>query len=152
MEIKQFITICCIALVLSACSTFNKPNLSLDFISDKNLNPDSTLVSLPMRVNIYQLSDASAFKDATFRQIWKHDTQVLGQSLLQKKSINLNPGKTIRLKLKRHEDAEYIAVAGIFNHHQNNNNWKDIKKLPGNFKGYFDKFVIKIKGQRLEIM
>ena len=48
--------------------------------------------SLPVRLRIYQLSDLNQFKEATFRELWKMDQKILGDSLVSMKELTVTPG------------------------------------------------------------
>ncbi len=144
----------CISLLLclfvTSCVTMPNTPLSLHIDASKTLNPDMSLTSLPVRVKIFQLSDATAFNEATFRGLWKNDVSVLGNSLVAKKEITINPGESQQLKITRQSNAEYIAVIAIFRQHEDNG-WKSVKALPGKVNTILGKIYISAKGHRVEI-
>lgn len=116
-------------LSLSACISMPSVDLRVHLHAAKKINQDSTLAPLPVRVKLYQLTDVTFFNEATFRQLWKTDTQVLGSSLLNKRELTVNPGENYVLTMKRYEHAEYLAIVGVFRQH-GDNHWKTVKKLP----------------------
>lgn len=116
-------------LLLTGCASISTTPVHLKLTAAKKLNPDIKLSSLPVRLKIYQLSDAVPFQEATFRELWKSDVATLGSSLLDKRELTLAPGEKQLLKMPRHSQAEFIAVVGIFRKHQNLD-WKVVKPLP----------------------
>ncbi|KTD23263.1 type VI secretion system lipoprotein TssJ [Legionella londiniensis] len=140
----------CGLLFLSACNSLPKPPVQVQLTADKYLNPDPKLVALPVRIKIYQLTDALPFKEATFRQLWKSDKACLGSSLLDKRELTLVPGEKQLIKMPRHPQAEYIAVVGIFRKHHALD-WKAIKSLPGQVNSWLKPLNIVVKNDALEI-
>lgn len=139
-----------ISLFLSACNSLPSTPLNVRVDAAENLNPDTSLVSLPVRLKVYQLSDVTLFKEATFRQLWKSDITTLSATLKDKKELTVNPGETLSIKMPRHPQAEFIAVVGVFRQHEDNG-WKTIKPLPGNVGTFIKPITITAKGHAVEI-
>lgn len=157
MEIRSSVSrIVCFALFLigcilmTSCVSVDSPSIKMQLNAGRNLNPDDALHSLPVRVKLFQLSDNTAFEEATFQQLWKDDQGSLGSSLLAQKEITLTPGEIQQIKMKRQPAAEYIAVVAIFRHQQGNH-WKAIKPLPGQINTVFSKIQIAARGHQVEI-
>lgn len=136
--------------LISSCVSVDSPSVRLQLNAATNLNPDDALRSLPVRVKIFQLADNTAFKEATFQQLWKDEKQSLGSSLLALKEVTIAPGETFQFKMKRQPAAEYLAVVAIFRHHQGNH-WKAIQPLPGQINSVFSRVHITARGQQVEI-
>lgn len=136
--------------VLSACVSLPKAPLNVQIKASNHLNPDASQRSLPVRLKLYQLKDATLFKEATFRQLWKADTNVLGDTLLEKKELTINPGETQSITMPRRQDARYLGVAGMFRkptgHH-----WKEIKVLPGEFGAFFGRMTLTVKNNTVDV-
>lgn len=95
----------------------------------QNLNQDQSRQSLPVQVRIYQLSDKNAFSQATFRDLWQQDSSVLGNSLLEKREITVNPNSTSKVAIKLQDDCHYIGVVAIFRK-PNGDNWRAVYQIP----------------------
>src|SRR5690554_5320089 len=132
METNLFFTgfksvlLICAAICFSACTPLPRTTMHVNVQSSPQLNLDAaSTTSLPVRLKIYQLNDATRFNDATFRQLWKSDVQILDATLLNKKELTIAPDEVKTIKITRHHQAEYIAVVGIFRHHTEEG-WKRV--------------------------
>lgn len=132
------------SLILLSCTSIN-----LKLISSKELNTNTSLESLPVRVKIYQLSDATAFNEATFRQLWKSDESALGKTLLDKKELTINPNENQVIKLNKQPQAEYIAIIGIFRRHDDNG-WKSLRQIPGTVNSVIKQLTVQLNGHSVE--
>lgn len=146
----QQITICFLIFFLTGCASVPTTPVYLKLTAEKNLNPDIKLSALPVRLKIYQLSDAVPFQEATFRQLWKSDVATLGSSLLDKRELTLSPGEKQLLKMPRHSQAEFIAVVAIFRKHQNLD-WKVAKPLPSQMSSWVKPLNISAGQYKVEI-
>lgn len=149
-EFFRYLIYLFLCLLTTACVSTSGLPLSLRIDAAKQLNPDASLTSLPVRVKIYQLSDPTAFNEATFQGLWKNDVNVLGNSLIEKKEWTINPGESQHIKINRQAHAEYLAVIAIFRQHEDNG-WKAVKALPGHVNGFLGSIYISAKGHRVEI-
>jgi len=119
------------ATLMSACST---PQVKVYLSSTANLNMNNAKEPLPVVVRIYQLSDPKLFENATFNELWKNDLAVLGNSLLRKDSLTLDPASHQKILLERHDQTRFVALMAAFNN-QPNNSWRVVKKSGGSFLG-----------------
>lgn len=103
-------------ILLSSCSTMSIVPVSLNVSTTKAINSSENEASLPVRLRIYQLSELNKFKDATFRELWKMDKQTLGDTLISSNEFTVTPDSKTKLKLDRHEKANFIGVIAIFRH------------------------------------
>jgi type VI secretion system protein VasD len=118
-------------VLLCACST---PQVKLNLSSTANLNLNNARGPLPVVVRIYQLNDPKLFENATFNELWKDDLAVLGNSLLRKDSLTLDPASHQKIRLDRHEQTRFVALMAAFNN-QPDNSWRVVKKTSGSFLG-----------------
>jgi type VI secretion system protein VasD len=116
---------------ISACAT---PKVELNLSSTTGLNMDSSEHPLPVVVQIYQLTDAKAFEKATFNELWKNEQTVLGNTLLHKDSITLDPDSHQEIRFDRHAQTRFVAVMAAFNN-QTDNSWRVLKEVKGSFLG-----------------
>lgn len=102
--------------------------LHLDFTAREALNTDareSNSLSEPLMVRVYELTDSKTFDKAVYEQLVKDDEGTLGESLLMSRSVVIKPGGDANLKIPLHEDAQFVAVVGLFRHPDTGkNNWK----------------------------
>ncbi len=98
-------------LMLAACGG---PTIRVGLSSNANLNLNANSEPLPVVVRIYQLSDRAAFDNATFADIWKRDNAVLGNALLTRNEVVMNPSAQNEVEFDRHAQARYVGVAAIF--------------------------------------
>jgi type VI secretion system protein VasD len=120
-----------LVLLLSGCGS---PQVRLNLSSTANLNMNDNKEPLPVVVRIYQLSDSKAFETATFSELWKSDITILGNSLLRKDSLTLDPSSQQKISLDRHEETRFVAVMAAFRN-QPNDSWRTIKKSDGSIMG-----------------
>lgn len=117
--------------LMSACST---PQVKVNLSSTANLNMNNAKEPLPVVVRIYQLSDPKLFENATFNDLWKNDLAVLGNSLLRKDSLTLDPASQQKIQFERHDQTRFVALMAAFNN-QPSNSWRVVKKTGGSFLG-----------------
>jgi type VI secretion system protein VasD len=117
--------------LLCACSA---PQVKLNLSSTENLNMNNGKEPLPVVVRVYQLTDPKVFENATFHELWKNDLAILGNTLLRKDSLTLDPASRQKVRFDRHEQTRYVALMAAFNS-QPNNSWRVVKKSKGSFLG-----------------
>lgn len=135
---------------LAACVKIPGTPLKLKLEASRQINLDATSQPLPVRIKIYQLNDATLFKEATFRSLWKSDVSVLGKTLLEKKVLTLNPGEQKTLKLPRNRQSEFLAVMAVFRRHHHNQ-WKSLHALRSPIHSILTPFVIIVSNNQVEI-
>lgn len=110
----------------------------------ENLNPNGLGRPSPVFVRIYQLTDKTAFLDATYGDLSANDKAILGSSLLSRRDVEVCPveagtgestapasgctGKTVvEFPIDLITKAEYIAVMAEFYHlHDPQGNWRTV--------------------------
>jgi type VI secretion system protein VasD len=117
--------------LVCACAT---PQVKMNLTSTANLNMNRAKQPLPVVVRIYQLTDAKAFEDATFNALWKNDVAILGNTLLRKDTLTLDPASRRKIHFDRDAQTRFVAVMAAFNH-QTDNSWRVVKKIKGSFFG-----------------
>jgi type VI secretion system protein VasD len=117
-------------LVLTACGSHK---VNVDISSTANLNVNRYNEALPVVVRIYQLTDAQAFNNASFEDLWKKDALTLGSSLLTKEELTLQPSSKETISFEKHEAAQYVGLFAMFRN-RDDNKWRIVKQLSD---GYF---------------
>jgi type VI secretion system protein VasD len=113
------------------CAT---PQVELGLSATANLNMNSADEPLPVVVRIYQLTDAKTFEKATFSELWKDDQGILGDNLLHKDSLTLDPATHKEIRFDRYPQTRFVAVMAAFNN-QADNSWRVVKEVKGSFLG-----------------
>lgn len=115
--------------LLSACSP---APINVTINSTEQLNQDQRNNPLPVQVKIYQLRDKNAFLQATFRELWRQDAATLGNSMLDKQEITINPSSETKIVLTCKKDCRYVGIVAIFRRPQGNN-WRVIDIINNRF-------------------
>lgn len=118
-----------LAVVLTGCSA---PKVKVNLSSTATLNLNNNDEALPVVVRIYQLSDNQAFENASFEDLWKSDISVLGNTLLRKEIVVLDPASQQKIEVERHDLARYVGIMAAF-HNQPDNSWRVIKRADKSF-------------------
>lgn len=117
-----------VALALTACSSSVKVGLS----AGEDLNTASGSTPLPVVVRVYQLADDSAFKHASFHDLWKREQTTLGPSLLGVKEVVMQPNSEDKIEMPLDEKAKFVAGIALFRN-PNTSKWRFIKRVSDNF-------------------
>ena len=147
---KALFFTCVSAFLLSGCSSMNVVPLSFNVAAMPVINSFENEASLPVRLRIYQLTELSKFKDATFRELWKLDKQTLGESLISTHELTLTPKSMTKLKLDRQDKAKYIGVIAIFRHPELGK-WRAYKSVSSQASSLLSSMSIEISGNSVRI-
>ena len=102
--------------------------LHLDFTAREALNTDvreSNSLSEPVVVRIYQLKDRKTFDKTVYQQLLQDDGIILKADLLGSRDVVLKPGGDVNLNMPMEEEAQFVAVVGLFRHpDMDKNTWK----------------------------
>ncbi|EAW1288386.1 type VI secretion system lipoprotein TssJ [Salmonella enterica subsp. enterica] len=99
--------------------------LHLDIRAREAVNSNAGGVALSTVVRIYQLKDRKTFDTTDYPSLFKADSQVIKADLVAEKDIRLQPGGAVMVDMPMEEDAQYVAVAGMFiSPDQTNNTWR----------------------------
>ena len=127
--------------------------LQMNMSTTANLNLNEQSEPLPVMVNIYQLSERKAFDAASFSDLWKRDLTTLGDSLLTKESLTLNPASQKQLVFERHPQTRFVGVMAVFRKPEDEA-WRDIQPVADSFfkRKFSSKLVVNLKGNAVEIV
>ncbi len=136
-------------LLLAACSG---PQLKVDLSSSANINMDQENRPLPVVVRIYQLSDITAFEQASFKDLWRNDLGVLGDQLLVHQEVVIDPASQKTVTIKRHPRAAWVGVMAVFRS-PIDRNWKDYRKLSTSYVGrkLSTTIDVRLQGNKIDI-
>ncbi len=113
---------------LTPCSTKKIKVLHLDFTAREALNTDSresNSLSEPVVVRVYQLKGRKAFDKTVYQQLLKDGDTILKADLQATRDVVIKPGGDANLDMPMEEDAQFVAVVGLFRHPDMvNNTWK----------------------------
>lgn len=139
-----------IFVMTTACSG---SQLHLNMSSTANLNLNEQNEPLPVMVNIYQLSEDKIFNAANFSDLWKKDLVTLGDGLLTKESLTLNPASQKQLLYDRHPQTRFVGVMAVFRKPEKEA-WRSIQPVADSFfkRKMSSKLVVNLKGNAIEIL
>ncbi|KTR99514.1 type VI secretion system lipoprotein TssJ [Pantoea dispersa] len=102
--------------------------LNLDFTAREALNTDSresNSLSEPVVIRVWQLKDRKTFDKTVYQQLLRDGDTILKGDLLATRDVVVKPGGDASLDMPMEEDAQFVAVAGLFRHPDRvNNTWK----------------------------
>lgn len=99
--------------------------LHLDIRAREAVNSNAGGIALSTVVRIYQLKDRKTFDSTDYPSLFKADGQAIKADLVAEKDIRLQPGGTVMVDMPMDENAQYVAVAGMFmSPDQVNNTWR----------------------------
>lgn len=102
--------------------------LHLDFTAREALNTDSresNSLSEPVVIRVWQLKDRKTFDKTVYQQLLRDGDTILKADLLATRDVVVKPGGDANLDMPMEEDAQFVAVAGLFRHPDRvNNTWK----------------------------
>ena len=106
--------------------------LHLDFTAREALNTDSrenNSLSEPVVVRVYQLKDRKTFDKTVYQQLLQDDASILKDDMLASRNIVVKPGGDASLDMPMEEEAQFVAVVGLFLHpDMTNDTWKQVIK------------------------
>jgi len=89
------------------------------------VNSNARGVALSTVVRIYQLKDRKTFDSTDYPSLFKADSQAIRADLVAEKDIRLQPGGAVMVDMPMEENAQYVAVAGMFmSPDPENNTWR----------------------------
>lgn len=100
-------------------------NLHLDIRAREAINNNASGAALSTVVRIYQLKDRKTFDSTDYPSLFATDSQAIKADLVAEKDIRLEPGGAVMVDMPMDENAQYVAVAGMFmSPDQANNTWR----------------------------
>jgi len=117
-------------MMLSACSYLGPRPIDVTLKASSSLNADDNQRSLPVLVKVYQLDSADRFQNASFNELWHHDIETLGHSLMRQTEFMVKPGSIMNLQFTPEDETKYLGVVAMFRkpHH---GSWRVIRSLSG---------------------
>ncbi|SFN15166.1 type VI secretion system protein VasD [Candidatus Pantoea varia] len=104
--------------------------LHLDFTAREALNTDSresNSLSEPVIIRVYQLKDHKTFDKTVYQQLLKDGETILKTDLLASRDVVVKPGGDVSLDMPMEEDAQFVAVVGLFRYPDMfKNTWKRV--------------------------
>jgi len=107
-----------IVVLVAACASPPPPpkptNIILELDASGDMNPNSEGRSSPLAVRIYELKTLSDFNKADFVSLYGKDKGVLGENLLQKHEVVLQPGEKKTMRFVASDETRAIAAFAVF--------------------------------------
>jgi type VI secretion system protein VasD len=75
-----------------------------------NVNPDSRGRASPIVARLFELKSLAAFQSADFLAIFDRDKESLGNELVAKEELILQPGENRKFTRELHSDTRFVAV------------------------------------------
>ncbi len=99
--------------------------LHLDFTPRTAINTDGAQTPLATMVRVYQLRDRKAVDAADYQTLLRRADTVLKDDILASKELLVMPNGSVTLNMPMDEDAQFVAVVGLFNRpDQKDNRWR----------------------------
>ena len=99
--------------------------LHLDFTPRTAINADGAQTPLATMVRVYQLRDRKAVDAADYQMLLRRADTVLKDDVLASKELLVMPDGSVTLNMPMDEDAQFVAVVGLFNRpDQKDNRWR----------------------------
>jgi type VI secretion system protein VasD len=118
-------------VVLSGCAA--KPPKDIEFSADivvsENLNPDASGRASPLMLAIYQLKSIEKFQNDDFFSVFDPQGGALGDDLLRREQMMLQPGASQLLEAQFDPETAYIGLVGAFSDLENAQ-WRDFVEIP----------------------
>ncbi|TNV23005.1 type VI secretion system lipoprotein TssJ [Buttiauxella sp. B2] len=89
--------------------------LHLDFTPRTAVNADGAQMPLATMVRVYQLKDRKSLDAADYQTLLRNADAVLKDDLLASQSVMVMPGGSVTLNTPMDENAQFVAVVGLFN-------------------------------------
>ncbi|QJT81785.1 type VI secretion system lipoprotein TssJ [Kosakonia sp. MUSA4] len=99
--------------------------LRLDFEPRSAANADEAQTPLATMVRVYQLKDRQKVDAADYQTLLREADTVLKEDIVASKSLLVMPKGSMMLNMLMDEEAQYVAVIGLFNRpDMKNNTWR----------------------------
>ena len=106
-------------------SIFYSKTLHLDFTPRTAINADGAQTPLATMMRVYQLRDRKAVDAAGYQTLLRKADTVLKDDMLASKELLVMPNGSVTLNVPMDEDAQFVAVVGLFNRpDQKDNRWR----------------------------
>ncbi|EMG9277055.1 TPA: type VI secretion system lipoprotein TssJ [Enterobacter cloacae] len=99
--------------------------LHLDFTPRKAINADGAQTPLATMVRVWQLKDRKNIDAADYQTLLRKADTVLKEDELASKELLVMPGGSMTLNMPMDEEAQFVAVVGLFNRpDMEDNRWR----------------------------
>lgn len=99
--------------------------LHLDFTPRTAINADGAQTPLATMIRVYQLKDRKNIDAADYQTLLRKADTVLKEDELGSKELLVMPGGSMTFNMPMDEDAQFVAVVGLFNRpDMQNNRWR----------------------------
>lgn len=99
--------------------------LHLDFQPRSAANADEAQTPLATMVRVYQLKDRKNIDAADYQKLLRDADSVLKEDIVASRSLLVMPKGSVTLNMPMDENAQFVAVVGLFNRpDMRNNTWK----------------------------
>lgn len=88
--------------------------LTISINTASDLNPDSEGRSSPIVLRIYELSDMKVYKESDFFDIFDNDKEILGEALVKKSEMELNPNESRKVEIQLNEKTKHIGFLAAY--------------------------------------
>lgn len=141
----KLLTTTVMLLLLTACSS---TDVRLNLSASADLNSNIHSEPIPVMVKVYQLSSVSAFRNASFDQLWQADELILGTDLVDKQVFSVQPNTKLNYEFVQVDDAEYIAMFVMFRN-ADQDRWRWLHKLDGGLVSFDTEFDIRLMNNKI---
>ena len=121
----------CVGLLFSiGCGGTPKQDIAVHLLASENLNPDPEGNPHSVVVRIYSLKHKERFEKASFKNLWRHDLDTLGNDRLDNQEITVRPNSQhpIEFEIKLEKGEGYIGIVAFFQQYTGNS-WRKLIPL-----------------------
>lgn len=106
---------------------YKNQNAASGFYPRTVSNADGAQTPLATMVRVYQLRDRKAVDTADYQMLLRRADTVLKDDVLASKELLVMPDGSVTLNMPMDEDAQFVAVVGLFNRpDQKDNRWRTV--------------------------
>jgi len=104
-----------IVLILGSCNLFNlQPEARFSVQAAQYLNPNVYGTPSPVVLSFYELKTPYPFKSATFFQLSRNAAAVLGESLIDKQTVEIRPKSHQHVSEVLSPNTRYIGIIAAY--------------------------------------
>ena len=116
-------------MMLTSCSTTKAPVADVSLQSVNYLNPDINGRSSPVVVTFYELQSPNGFKQAKYYPLTENAGKILGNDLVDKRIIEVQPGQITKKTVTLSPNTKYLGITAAYRN-INQAKWKAILTVP----------------------
>ncbi|MCH9672823.1 MAG: type VI secretion system lipoprotein TssJ [Gammaproteobacteria bacterium] len=105
------------------------PEVNLTIQASKDLNPNSAGEPSQVVITLYELKSEGAFNSASFAEIYQQGSELLGDDLIKKDEIVIEPGEVKVVARVLDAEARYLGMVAGFRDWQNAK-WRGVLATP----------------------